>query len=357
MPHCPVARHVRTAFAEHCVAPGAQTPVQAPLAHAWFVQAAAAPHVPSARHVCTPSPEHCIDPGEHKPTHAPRTHAWFVHAATLLQLPSAAQVWTPFPEHCFIPGEQAPAHTPFAHVSLHPIGAAHVALSLHVWTALPEHCVAPGVQTPEHCPLVQRKAHGAPTVCQRAIELHVRGCKPSHSIEPGMQGPPPSSPCIVASSGLPLAPPSLPDATVNALPVQPLHAATIMAARINRSTATSVAFGACTSAQTTMVARRWHAPPRGSARQHDGREHTASPGATPFAVAFRFARQLCPARRARQRTERLRCTLPARGCDRLAQVSHVFFIVSLGIESARLVELGLAFGPLRCAAGNRRLFS
>jgi hypothetical protein len=159
-----------------------------------------------------------------------------VHAATLLQVPSAAQVWTPFPEHCFIPGEQAPAQTPFAHVSLHAIGAAHVALSLHVSTALPEHCVAPGVQTPEHCPLVQRKAHGAPTVCQRATELHVRGCNPSHSIEPGMQGPPPSSPCIVASRGLPLAPPSpspLPDATVKALPVQPLHAETTRAARIS----------------------------------------------------------------------------------------------------------------------------
>lgn len=138
------------------------------------------------------------------------------------------------PEHCFVPGEHAPAHTPFAHVSLHAIGAAHVALSLHVSTALPEHCVAPGVQTPEHCPLVQRKAHGAPTVCQWAIALQVRGCNPSHSIEPGMQGPPAASPCIVASRALPLTPPSpLPDATVKALPAQPHHAVKTRPARVS----------------------------------------------------------------------------------------------------------------------------
>jgi hypothetical protein len=42
---------------------------------AWFVQAAAVFQVPAALHVCTPLPEHCVAPGAHTPVHDPITHA------------------------------------------------------------------------------------------------------------------------------------------------------------------------------------------------------------------------------------------------------------------------------------------
>jgi hypothetical protein len=57
-PHAPLALHVSTALPEHCTAPGAHTPVQAPFTHAWFVHATALLHAPLALHVSTALPEH-----------------------------------------------------------------------------------------------------------------------------------------------------------------------------------------------------------------------------------------------------------------------------------------------------------
>jgi hypothetical protein len=77
---------------EHCVDPGAQTPVQAPITQADRVHAAAVPHIPVGLHVCTPLPEHCVVPGVHDPEHIPFTHAWLVHRAGAVQLPVESQV-------------------------------------------------------------------------------------------------------------------------------------------------------------------------------------------------------------------------------------------------------------------------
>jgi len=49
--HVPVTLHVCGVVPEQFVVFGAQTPVQAPLTHALFVQDAAVPHVPEALHV------------------------------------------------------------------------------------------------------------------------------------------------------------------------------------------------------------------------------------------------------------------------------------------------------------------
>jgi hypothetical protein len=47
----PVALHVCGVRPLHCFALGVQTPVHAPLTHAWLVHAAAVPHVPVALQV------------------------------------------------------------------------------------------------------------------------------------------------------------------------------------------------------------------------------------------------------------------------------------------------------------------
>ena len=78
--------------------PGAQTPVQAPLAHARPVQSLAVPHVPVASQVCTPLLAHRVAPGVHVPEHAPATQAWLTHATGAPHVPSEPQFWTELPE-------------------------------------------------------------------------------------------------------------------------------------------------------------------------------------------------------------------------------------------------------------------
>lgn len=65
-------------------APGAQTPVHAPLTHAEFEHAEGAPQVPLPEHVSTPLPEHCTAPGAQTPVHPPDTHAELVQAVAEL---------------------------------------------------------------------------------------------------------------------------------------------------------------------------------------------------------------------------------------------------------------------------------
>jgi hypothetical protein len=50
-PNCPLDEQVCTPLAEHCNAPGSQTPVQAPVTHAEPTHAVATPHRPVASHV------------------------------------------------------------------------------------------------------------------------------------------------------------------------------------------------------------------------------------------------------------------------------------------------------------------
>jgi hypothetical protein len=56
------------------------------------VQATAVPHAPAAVQVCTPLPEHCVAPGAHTPVHVPLTHVWLVHAVPTVHVPVALQV-------------------------------------------------------------------------------------------------------------------------------------------------------------------------------------------------------------------------------------------------------------------------
>src|SRR5579883_2791179 len=65
--HWPFAPQICTLSLEHCVAPGAQTPVQAPSTQAWFVQTAGLPHCPLELQVTTAFPSHCLAPGVHGP--------------------------------------------------------------------------------------------------------------------------------------------------------------------------------------------------------------------------------------------------------------------------------------------------
>jgi hypothetical protein len=69
-----------------------------------------------APHVCTPLPEHCAAPGAQTPVQAPLTQAWLVHAAAVPHVPLAVHVWTPFPEQVVCPGAQTPVQTPLMQV-------------------------------------------------------------------------------------------------------------------------------------------------------------------------------------------------------------------------------------------------
>jgi hypothetical protein len=69
---------------EHCFAPGAQIPWQAPDTHAWLPQSEALPHWPVGSQVWTPLPEHCFWPGVQLPAQAPETQAWLAQLAAAL---------------------------------------------------------------------------------------------------------------------------------------------------------------------------------------------------------------------------------------------------------------------------------
>ena len=72
--------------------------------------------MPVAVHVSTPLPEHCVDPGAQTPVHTPATHDWLTHATGALHVPFDPHVSTPLPEHWVAPGAQTPVHAPDAHV-------------------------------------------------------------------------------------------------------------------------------------------------------------------------------------------------------------------------------------------------
>jgi hypothetical protein len=67
---------------------------QAPPVHVcvFAPHAAAEPHAPLAVQVWTLLPEHCVAPGAHTPVQLPLTHAWFEHAAPFCQFPPPSQV-------------------------------------------------------------------------------------------------------------------------------------------------------------------------------------------------------------------------------------------------------------------------
>ena len=81
LPHCPFELHVCICAAEHCVAPGTQTPEQAP-SEQTYGQVVPASHRPFELHVSRVSPSHRVCVGPQVPVHAPETHVLLVwHAA------------------------------------------------------------------------------------------------------------------------------------------------------------------------------------------------------------------------------------------------------------------------------------
>lgn len=77
---------------EQFVEPGEQTPLQAPLMHAFAEHALAAAQVPFASQVCTPFPEHWVAPGLQTPVQAPFAQARPAQSLTEPQVPLASQV-------------------------------------------------------------------------------------------------------------------------------------------------------------------------------------------------------------------------------------------------------------------------
>ena len=110
----PFASHVCGVRPLHCFAPGAHTPVHAPVTHAWFAHAEVAPHCPLVLQAWTPLPTHCVAPGTHTPEHAPPTHADDTHAEAAPHWPFAVQVCTPLFEQRFAPGAHTPVQDPLA---------------------------------------------------------------------------------------------------------------------------------------------------------------------------------------------------------------------------------------------------
>jgi hypothetical protein len=188
VPQLPVASHVCTPLVvvEHCVAPGVQTPVQAPLAQAWLLQGAAVPHDPLALHVWTASPEHCVAPGL-QATHAPPRHtgAPLEHASAAPHWPEELQVCTPPPDppsapHWVDPGVQTPVHAPPLHTYWQLDAGPQVPFAVHVSTPFPAHWVAPTEQADTHAPAVHTFAQGMPMFCHAPVASQVCGCCPLH---------------------------------------------------------------------------------------------------------------------------------------------------------------------------------
>jgi hypothetical protein len=123
------------------------------------------------------------------PVQTPLTHVWFVHATPVPHWPFASQVSTPSPEHCTEPGTQTPPQTPLVHTYWHGWGLPQWPLELQVSTPLFEHCVEPGEHKPVHMPAVQTLGHGWPLFCHWPEASHFCGCCPLHCLSPGTQVP------------------------------------------------------------------------------------------------------------------------------------------------------------------------
>jgi hypothetical protein len=115
-PHWPLALQTCVLFPWQRVAPGVQTPVQAPLTHAWFVQLLGEPHAPLDEQVwIAAAPEHCVDPGTQMPMHDPVTQAELTQAVLFPHVPLEEQVSTLLFTHRVALGAHTPVHEPFTH--------------------------------------------------------------------------------------------------------------------------------------------------------------------------------------------------------------------------------------------------
>jgi hypothetical protein len=115
----PFASQVCGLFPEHCLCPGAHTPVHAPVTQVWLVHVAGDPHWPIASHVSTPLFTHWVVPLAHTPWHDAVVPFWTQvmpeQGDGMPQLPPV-HCCTPLPEHWLLPALQAPVQNPFMHV-------------------------------------------------------------------------------------------------------------------------------------------------------------------------------------------------------------------------------------------------
>jgi hypothetical protein len=174
--HFPVASHVcGWAVPLHCLDPGLQTPVHAPLVasqrklHAFPLFC----HCPVASHVCGWVPLHWTEFGVHTPVHACEvvSHAYGHAAPVFCQSPVASHVWGWRPLHCLAPALQAP-HDPALHTIEHAAADCHWPVGVHVCGTRPVHCVEFGVQSPLQLPALQTVAHALPSSCHSPSASH-----------------------------------------------------------------------------------------------------------------------------------------------------------------------------------------
>jgi hypothetical protein len=133
------------------------------------------PHCPLELHCSTLLPEHCVCPGAHTPVHTPPMHVEFMHGCGVPHM-LLVQVCTPLPEHCFWPAVQGPVQAPPEQFSLfgHIMSAPQCPLESHVCTPFPElsHWTAFGSHTP-HWPPEQTEASQGTVAPKFPVESHV----------------------------------------------------------------------------------------------------------------------------------------------------------------------------------------
>lgn len=181
-----------------------QTPVHAPLTHAWFTQLVAWPHVPAAEQVWNPLPTappsapiaHCVSSGAQTPVHAPLTHAWFTQLVGVPQVPATHDCVVAVPEHCTAPVVQEPEQAPMTHVEFAQTTAGpQMPSGKHVATPLPAstppsavlaHRVAPGVHPPASSPA---SSPVAPVSMASTVVASAAGLPPSAATPPSGPSP------------------------------------------------------------------------------------------------------------------------------------------------------------------------
>jgi hypothetical protein len=151
------------------------------------------PHWPLELHDCTPLPEeHCVCPGAHTPVHVPEMQVWLEQGCGMPHMPPT-QDCAPLPEHCFWPAEQAPVQAPPEHFSAFGHGVSvHCPLLVHVCTPVPalSHSTAFGWHTPQW-PAEQTEASHGTAAPQLPAELHVSTPPPfgAHWVAPAAHVP------------------------------------------------------------------------------------------------------------------------------------------------------------------------
>ena len=178
--HSPLAPHVCGCTTPlHCLDPGVQIPVHAPLAgshrnvHAFPVLC----HWPLALQVCGCIPLHPMAFGAHTPVQACvlASHANGQAAPVFCQRPAALQVWGCRPLHCVAPAAhvaQVPALQTLGHGA---VADCHWPDAEHVCGRRPLHCVEPGVHTPLQLPALQTTGHALPMSCHSPLLSQVCG--------------------------------------------------------------------------------------------------------------------------------------------------------------------------------------